>query len=149
VFALTLQPLLWKRTADDCRGMTNTFGAFQTYYVNHLLQTMSPSTISWIGSIQTFTMMFVGVFSGRLLDAGYLRPQLCAGIALEVLGLIMASFSTKFWELVVSQGLCVGLGAGLLYLPGVAVPAQYFSSKVMLATGIVATGSSMGASPFP
>jgi MFS family permease len=149
VFALTLQPLLWKRTADDCRGMTNTFGAFQTYYVNHLLQTTSPSTISWIGSIQTFTMMFVGVFSGRLLDAGYLRPQLCAGIALEVLGLIMASFSTKFWELVVSQGLCVGLGAGLLYLPGVAVPAQYFSSKVMLATGIVATGSSMGASPFP
>src|ERR1700733_10775748 len=130
--------------------MTNTFGAFQTYYVNQLLEGTSPSTISWIGSIQTFTMMFVGVFSGRLLDAGYLRPQLCAGIFLEVLGLIMASYSTKYWELLLSQGLCVGLGSELLYMPGVAVPAQYFSSKVMLATGIVATGSSMGTSPpFP
>jgi MFS family permease len=135
-----------KRTADDCRGMTNTFGAFQTYYINTLLPESSPSNISWIGSIQTFTMMFVGVLSGRLLDAGYLRPQLCAGIFLEVLGLIMTSISTKYWQVLVSQGVCVGLGAGLLYLPGVAVPAQYFSSKVMLATGIVATGSSMGTS---
>src|SRR5271155_991775 len=126
--------------------MTNTFGAFQTYYINILLPQSSPSAISWIGSIQTFTMMFVGVLSGRLLDAGYLRPQLCAGIFLEVLGLIMTSISTKYWQVLVSQGLCVGLGAGLLYLPGVAVPAQYFSSKVMLATGIVATGSSMGTS---
>jgi MFS family permease len=137
-----------KRTADDCRGMTNTFGAFQTYYINILLPESSPSAISWIGSIQTFTMMFVGVLSGRLLDAGYLRPQLCAGIFLEVLGLIMTSISTKYWQVLASQGLCVGLGAGLLYLPGVAVPAQYFSSKVMFATGIVATGSSMGTSPF-
>jgi MFS family permease len=129
--------------------MTNTFGAFQTYYVNTLLPGSSPSAISWIGSIQTFTMMFVGVLSGRLLDAGHLRFQLCAGILLEVLGLIMVSFSTKYWEVLVGQGLCVGLGAGLLYLPGVAVPAQYFSSKIMLATGIVATGSSMGTSSFP
>jgi MFS family permease len=126
--------------------MTNTFGAFQTEYINKLLPHTSPSAISWIGSIQTFTMMFVGVLSGRLLDAGYLRPQLCAGIFLEVLGLIMLSISTKYWQILVSQGLCVGLGAGLLYLPGVAVPAQYFSSKVMFATGIVATGSSMGTS---
>jgi drug/metabolite transporter (DMT)-like permease len=128
--------------------MTNTFGAFQTYYINTLLPDSSPSAISWIGSIQTFTMMFVGVLSGRLLDAGYLRPQLCAGIFLEVLGLILVSISTKYWQILISQGLCVGLGAGLLYLPGVAVPAQYFSSKVMFATGIVATGSSMGMSPF-
>ena len=94
-------------------------------------------------------MMFVGVLSGRLLDAGYLRPQLCTGIFLQVLGLIMTSISTKYWQILASQGLCVGLGAGLLYLPGVAVPAQYFSSNIMLATGLIATGSSMGTSPLP
>jgi MFS family permease len=129
--------------------MTNTFGAFQTYYTNDLLPGASPSAISWIGSVQTFTLMFVGVLSGRLLDAGYLRTQLCSGILLELLGLLMASISTKHWQLLVSQGICVGLGSGLLYVPSVSVPAQYFSSNVMLATGLVATGSSMGTSPFP
>jgi hypothetical protein len=63
--------------------------------------------------------------------------------------LLMASISTKHWQLLVSQGICVGLGSGLLYVPSVSVPAQYFSSNVMLATGLVATGSSMGTSPFP
>jgi MFS family permease len=129
--------------------MTNTFGAFQTFYTNGLLHRTSPSAISWIGSIQTFTLMLIGVLSGRLLDAGYMRAQLCAGIFLEVFGMILASVSTKYWQLLVSQGICVGLGSGLLYLPSVAVPAQHFSSKVMLATGLVATGSSMGTSPFP
>jgi MFS family permease len=93
--------------------------------------------------------MFVGVLSGRLLDAGYLRTQLCTGIFLEVLGMVLISMSTKYWHLLLSQGICVGLGAGLLYLPSVAVPAQYFSSKIMLATGLVATGSSIGMSPLP
>jgi MFS family permease len=129
--------------------MTNTFGAFQAYYTDTLLLGTSPSAISWIGSIQTFTLMFVGVLSGRLLDAGYLRTQLCLGISLEVLGMMLTSFSTKYWQILVSQGLCVGLGAGLLYLPSLAVPAQYFSSRVMLATGFVATGSSMGTSLLP
>src|SRR5271155_5838612 len=111
--------------------MTNTFGAFQTYYINILLPESSPSAISWIGSIQTFTLMFVGVLSGRLLDAGHLRIQLCAGIFLEVLGLVATSFSHRYWHFLVSQGMCVGIGAGLLYLPSVAVPAQYFSSNIM------------------
>jgi MFS family permease len=128
--------------------MTNTFGTFQTYYTKNLPGT-SPSAISWIGSTQTFTLMFVGVLSGRLLEAGYLRTQLCAGIFLEVVGMMLAAISTKYWHILFSQGLCVGLGAGLLYLPSVAVPAQYFSSKIMLATGLVATGSSMGTSLLP
>jgi MFS family permease len=129
--------------------MTNTFGVFQSYYTNNLLAGTSPSAISWIGSIQTFTLMFVGVLSGRLLDAGYLRTQLCSGILLELVGLLMASVSTKHWQLLVSQGICVGIGSGLLYVPSVSVPAQYFSSHVMLATGLVATGSSMGTSRSP
>ncbi|GME42261.1 mfs monocarboxylate transporter [Neofusicoccum parvum] len=33
-------------------GLLNSFGAFQTYYEDHLLKDSSPSAISWIGSIQ-------------------------------------------------------------------------------------------------
>ena len=138
--------LLWSRMANYRRGMTNLFGAFQAYYTDTLLRGTSPSAISWIGSIQTFTLMFIGVISGRLLDAGYLRIQLYTGIFLEVFGMMMASISTKYWQILVSQGICSGFGAGLLYLPSVVVPSQYFSSQIMLTSGIVATGSSMGTS---
>jgi hypothetical protein len=130
--------------ANNYRGMTNMFGAFQTYYAETLLLGTSPSDISWIGSIQTFTLMFVGMLSSELLDSGYLRTQLCAGISLQVFGMMMSSVSAKYWQILLFQGLCGGLGSGLLYLPSVVVPSQYFSSQTMLASGIVATGSSMG-----
>jgi hypothetical protein len=50
----------------------NSFGVFQTYYVDFL--GCSESDISWIGSIQVFLTFFIGTFTGRLIDAGYFRP---------------------------------------------------------------------------
>ncbi|KAI0841321.1 putative MFS monocarboxylate transporter [Hypoxylon sp. FL0890] len=42
-------------------GIINTFGVFQTYYETDLLRHMSPSAISWIGSLQSFLLLAVGV----------------------------------------------------------------------------------------
>src|SRR5436305_6634770 len=131
--------------ANDYSGLiNNSFGIFQTFYENDFLYGTSPSAVSWIGSIQGFLLMFAGVLCGWLLDAGYLRVQLCIGTFLQVFGLMMASLSTKYWQILLSQGFCVGLGAGFLYLPSVVVISQYFSSKIMLTTGIAASGSSVG-----
>jgi MFS family permease len=88
--------------------------------------------------------MFGGVFCGRLLDAGHLRVQLCAGITLQFIGTALASFATRYWQILISQGLCVGMGSSFLWLPSVVVIAQYFDTKIMIATGIAATGSSAG-----
>lgn len=51
---------------NDNRGIVNMFGAFQTFYENDLLSHESPSNISWIGSIQAFLLLLVGVFTGPL-----------------------------------------------------------------------------------
>ncbi|KAH0558597.1 hypothetical protein GP486_004750 [Trichoglossum hirsutum] len=133
----------------NSRGLTNTFGVFQDYYANALLKGTNPSAISWIGSIQTFLLMFGGVFCGRLLDAGHLKVQLCAGISLQFFGTVLASFATRYWQVLVSQGLCVGLGSSFLWLPSVVVIAQYFDTKIMIATGLAATGSSAAGVIYP
>lgn len=88
--------------------------------------------------------MVVGVFAGSLLDAGHLRLILVAGTFFEVFGLMMTSLSTKYWQILLSQAICTGLGSGLLGLTSVAVIPLYFSRKRMIATGIAATGSSLG-----
>lgn len=126
------------------RGLTNSFGVFETYYSHIFLPTSSPSAISWIGSIQLFLTMLVGVFAGWFLDAGHLRILLLMGTFLEVFGMFMTSLSTTYWQILLAQGICVGLGSGLLGLTSVAVIPLYFSKKRMIATGIAATGSSLG-----
>jgi MFS family permease len=88
--------------------------------------------------------MLLGTLAGWILDSGYLHVLLVAGTLLEVLGMFMTSLSSKYWQVLLAQGICVGLGSGLLGLTSVAVIPLYFSSKKMLATGIAATGSSIG-----
>lgn len=126
------------------RGLTNSFGVFETFYTEDLLKTSSASAISWIGSIQLFLTMVVGVFAGWFLDAGYLQPLILVGSFLEVFGMFMTSLCTKYWQVLLAQGICVGLGSGLLGLTSVAVIPLYFSKKRMIALGIAATGSSLG-----
>ncbi|KAH7031621.1 riboflavin transporter MCH5 [Microdochium trichocladiopsis] len=125
-------------------GMANTFGVFQTYYSRELLADMSPSAISWIGSIQGFFLLVVGVVTGPLYDAGHLRLLLISGTALVFLGLMMLSLCTTYWQVLLSQGVCVGIGTGFLYIPALALIPQYFEKHRAIATGVVTSGSSLG-----
>jgi MFS family permease len=128
-------------------GFINSFGVFQTYYVNALGH--SNSDISWVGSVQVFLLFFVGTLTGRLTDAGHFRPVFLIGSFLGVFGLFMASISTKYWQLFLAQGVCCGLGNGFLFCPAVSLLSTYFSKKRSLAIGIAAAGSATGGMVFP
>lgn len=130
-------------------GLLNSFGVFQDYYTTTLLPGSSPSTISWIGGIQTFLLMIIGAPCGRLVDAGYLHTQLFIGTFFQVFGMMMASISTKYWQLFLSQGVCVGLGAGFLWYPCPTVLGQFFRHNRMTAFGVAATGSSLAGIVYP
>ncbi|KAI1100455.1 putative MFS monocarboxylate transporter [Jackrogersella minutella] len=130
-------------------GITNTFGVYQTYYANEMLQNMSPSAISWIGSVQSFLLLAVGVISGPLYDAGYLRLLLCFGLVLVTLGMMMTSICKEYWQIILAQALCIGVGTGCLYIPSVAIIPQYFTKRKALAMGIVTSGSSFGGVIYP
>ncbi|KAF4851710.1 MFS transporter asaE [Colletotrichum siamense] len=130
-------------------GLSNSFGVFQAYYSTNLLPDTNPSTIAWIGSIQIFLMMLIGVCAGWLLDAGYLRFILVCGTAMTSLGLFMLSLCTKYWQILLAQAFCVGIGSGLLGLTCVAVIPLYFQKRRMIATGIAATGSSLAGIVYP
>jgi MFS family permease len=131
------------------RGVINTWGAFQTYYEANLLADASSSSIAWIGSLQSFLLMLFGVITGPLFDAGYLSWLVGFGTFILPFGLMMASISSQYWQLILSQGICCGLGAGSLFVPSVAILPQYFKKRRGLANGLAATGSSIGAVIYP
>jgi len=86
----------------------------------------------------------MGVLSGPLFDLGYFRPMLYAGNVLVVLGIMMLSLCKEYWQVFLSQGVCMGLGAGLLYLPSVALVGIWFERRRALAMGIVMSGIAVG-----
>lgn len=131
------------------RGIINTWGAYQTYYEQNLLEGTSSSSIAWIGSLQSFLLMLIGVITGPLFDAGYFRGLIGFAAFMMPFGLMMTSLSTKYWHLILSQGICVGLAAGCLFVPSVAILPQYFRRKRGFANGLAASGSSIGGVVYP
>jgi len=130
-------------------GIINTFGSFQAYYETNLLASSSPSSISWIGSIQGFLLVLVGALTGPIYDAGHFRALLLTGSALLVLGQMMLSLCQTYYQVLLAQAFCIGIGAGCLFIPSIAILSTYFSTRIGLAIGIAASGSSLGGIIYP
>lgn len=130
-------------------GLLNSFGMFQTYYETELLAGRTSSDISWIGSLQGALLLVLGCVSGPLFDAGYFRHLAAAGQALVVLGMFMTSLARTYWQVVLVQGVCVGVGCGLVFLPSAAVLSQYFARRRAIALGIQSSGSPLAGIVFP
>lgn len=127
----------------------NTFGTYQTYYETGILTSSSPSDISWIGSLQATLLMLVGSLTGPIYDAGYVRTLVVIGTFLVVFGQMMLSVSTNYYQVLLSQAVCVGIGTGCLFIPCVAILSTYFSTRIATAVGIAAAGSSLGGVIYP
>ncbi|KAF2457834.1 MFS general substrate transporter [Lineolata rhizophorae] len=130
-------------------GVINTFGVFQTYYETELLPSSTPSAISWVGSLQAFLLLFLGAFAGPIYDAGYFRELMAAGSILIVFGTMMLSICKEYWQVLLAQGFCIGIGTGCTFVPGVAILSTYFTTKMATAMGIAAAGSSLGGVIYP
>ena len=100
-------------------------GVFQPFYERTLLPNQTSSNIAWIGSLQAF--LLIGL----------------------VLGMLMTGLCSQYWQLMLSQGVVVGLGSRCLFLPSIAVLPQYFEKRRALATGIGSSGSAIGETCYP
>lgn len=125
-------------------GLFNSFGIYQGFYTQGPLRSISGSNISWIGSLQGCLMLLICIVTGPLYDLGYLHSIVNVGTFAIVFGMMMTSICHKYWQFVLAQGVTVGIGNGLLFLPSIAIVPQYFSKNKALASGIVAAGSSIG-----
>ncbi|OBZ76896.1 Riboflavin transporter MCH5 [Grifola frondosa] len=130
-------------------GAASSFGVYQAIYT--LQNTSTPSNISWIGSLQFFLTFSVGLPAGKLLDAGYFHHIQIGGALLCVFSWFMLSLAdtTKYYQIILSQGVGVGLGSGLMYSPVLSVQAHHWKRRRALAMGIVLSGSSFGGIVLP
>jgi MFS family permease len=130
-------------------GWINCIGVFQDYYQTHLLRNYSPSTISWISSLEACQMFLWGPVVGKIYDNYGPREILLAGSFLHVFGLMMTSLATKYYQFVLAQGICSPIGASMIFYPAMSSVTTWFFGRRAFAIGIVASGSSLGGVIFP
>ncbi|KAI0015569.1 monocarboxylate permease-like protein-like protein [Xylariomycetidae sp. FL0641] len=130
-------------------GWISCIGVFQEYYQRHQLRAYSPSAVAWIASVETCVMFIWGPVVGKIFDTRGPRALLLAGTALHVGGLLLLSLATRYWQLLLAQGVCSATGASLLFFGGAAAVATWFARRRALALGLALAGSGLGGVVFP
>lgn len=69
------------------------------------------------------------------------------GTIITVLGVMMLSLAREYYQVLLSQGICVGVGSAILYVPSVSLVASRFQRRRPLAMFIATSGTAIGSSP--
>ncbi|KAL1974366.1 hypothetical protein VTN31DRAFT_4570 [Thermomyces dupontii] len=130
-------------------GLVNTIGTFQAYLTRNQLRDHSDGAVGWIFGVYNFLVFFGGIQVGPVFDAKGPRLLVPTGSVLVVLSMILVGFCTKYWQFMLVLGILNGLGTTLIFTPVIAAVGHFFLRKRGMATGLAATGGSLGGIAFP
>ncbi|KAJ7659859.1 major facilitator superfamily domain-containing protein [Mycena rosella] len=126
-----------------CIGTTYSWGIIQAALVKQGLS--STSTLSFVGSSTTACVAGLAVINARVIRFLGARRTALLGVSLMGLGQILSGFATlNIAALFVTAGAITGIGTSLCFMVVSVIPAQYFSKRRGLATGIVYAGGGLG-----
>ncbi|KEY69256.1 hypothetical protein S7711_01707 [Stachybotrys chartarum IBT 7711] len=126
-------------------GINSSYGVFLAHYLaNDTYPGATYLQYAFVGGLSISCAMLVSPVATLSTRRFGTHVTLCVGTALEVAGLIGASFASSIWHLFLSQGLAFGFGMGFLFVASVGIPPQWFTTKRSLANGVSASGSGFG-----
>lgn len=109
-----------------------------------LLSDRKPSAIVWIGSTQGFFLVITSVFACALSDRGHLQPVLLVGFALMMVGITGLTYATTFAEVMIFQGVFLGMGGGSVWAGPLTLLTRSFEEKWAIPTAAAVSGGSIG-----
>ncbi|KAG1790249.1 major facilitator superfamily domain-containing protein [Suillus plorans] len=141
-------------------GYNGAYGVFQGkhiyFYTQTYLTNSTPSAIAWIGSVNAFLILSVGIVSGRMVDQGAFYSVMRIGCLLQCLFFLILSlakpdeyYQASLVSIFLFQGIGLGIAIGLTNVPSIAIVSHHFQRRRAVAMGIVVAGSSLGAILHP
>ncbi|KAI9806405.1 MAG: hypothetical protein M1833_003592 [Piccolia ochrophora] len=130
-------------------GVMNTIGIFQAHISANQLKDYSEGQVGWIFSLYVFLSFFCGVQIGPVFDAHGPRLLILAGSVCLVASMMLLGLCTSYWHFIIVFGILGGLGTSLVFTPAIGSIGHFFLAGRANATGLSATGGSVGGVVFP
>ncbi|KAK4993395.1 hypothetical protein LTR66_006009 [Elasticomyces elasticus] len=130
-------------------GVAASYGVYLSYYLaDQTYPEAAPLDYAFIGGLEFGVAMLIAPAATILTRELGKRFCMISGLILHAAGFIAASFARRIWQLYLSQGLCIGIGIGLMFIPSSAILPQWFLKRRSLANGISSAGSGIGGIAF-
>ncbi|MBE7180332.1 MAG: MFS transporter [Terriglobus roseus] len=127
-------------------GLNFAFGVYQELYetMSGPFASATPATIDLIGTLAVSLMSMGAPLASAWTKTFGAREVTLAGGLILGLSNILASFGQKLWHFILAQGVLLGIGTCLSYIPAVTVAPGWFDERRGLAMGIVLSGTGVG-----
>ncbi|KAK9460112.1 major facilitator superfamily domain-containing protein [Lipomyces oligophaga] len=130
-------------------GYVVSIGIFQEYYQTHQLYNYSPSTISWITSMEIFLTIFLAFAVGAVYDIVGPKPLIIPGTILMTVGIMLTSISSTYAHFILTQGVLTSIGGALIFHACAPAISSWFDKYRATAFGIGNAGSALGGVIIP
>jgi len=127
-------------------GLNFAFGVYQELYesLDGPFANATPAQIDLIGTLGVSLMTIGAPYASAWTKSYSPRTMTLIGGMLFALANISASFSQFLWQFVLTQGVMLGCGTCLTYIPAVTVAPGWFKERRGLAMGVVLSGTGIG-----
>ncbi|KAI8352062.1 major facilitator superfamily domain-containing protein [Blakeslea trispora] len=134
------------------QGSSSAFLAsiMQEYYDREVFKgSVDLAELSFVGTIGFSFCGLLGPVTPLLMKWMGSRWLLSFGTLLSSAGLILASYSTKVWQLYMTQSVMHGIGTALLFIVSMSISPPWFNKRRAFAVGIMVSGSGIGGLLMP
>lgn len=131
-------------------GCSFAFGVYQDLYQSMSLEPNTPFTgaspagIDMVGTLAAALTNAAAPVAMPLLKRFSPGAVICAGACTTLVAGLLASWSTALWQFILTQGLLMGMGTCLAFMPTVTVTPNWYGARRGLAMGIILAGTGLG-----
>ncbi|ORY55965.1 major facilitator superfamily domain-containing protein [Leucosporidium creatinivorum] len=133
-------------------GQTFSYGSYLEFYLKTPpFNTASSVALSSVGTTSLaldYALILLGAMACRRWPH-LVRKGVWLSLLLYVVSLLVASFATEVWTLILFQGVLAGVAGGLMYAPLLFYISEWFSARRALAGGTIFAGAGLGGFIFP
>jgi hypothetical protein len=113
-------------------GLISSVGLFQSYWQAHQLSSYSSQNLGWIGAVNVFLNLLLGVQIGPLFDRYGPRWLILSGSVVYVASLVVLAECSKYWQFMLVYGVLGGVSGAFLTTTALSVVAHCEFSLITL-----------------
>ncbi|KAK0754032.1 major facilitator superfamily domain-containing protein [Schizothecium vesticola] len=126
-------------------GLNSSFAIFLAYYLRTgIIQGATPMTFAFVGGLSISMALLTSPLATVCIAKLGTRWTLRIGVVLQAASFVGASFSLQIWQLLLSQGVCFGIGLGFCFTSTVGIVSQWFTKRRSFANALSTSGSGFG-----
>ncbi|OIW34735.1 MFS general substrate transporter [Coniochaeta ligniaria NRRL 30616] len=126
-------------------GLNSSYAVFLAYYLHsNAFPGTSPMAFAFVGGLSISIALLVSPLATISIRKFGTRTTLRIGVVFECVSFIGASFTSQIWHLLLSQGICFGIGMGFAFTATVGVVPQWFDKRRSFANALSTSGSGFG-----